>query len=496
MYLGLDLGTSGLKALLCDSAQQPLAVARAAYPIQSPGPGLAEQDPALWIAAARQAVAEIRARVPAVAHDLRAIGLSGQMHGLVALDADGSPLRPAMLWNDSRGEGFLARVRDGFPDLAAITGVGAMTSFTAAKLDWLAENEPACFVAIRKIVLPKDFVRLWLTGDWATDASDAGGTQLFDQGARRWSPEVCAFLGLDPETLPPILEATATAGTLRPAVADALGLPRVPVICGGADAATGALATACVDSRLAMISLGTGALYLAASDAYAPPDNPTLHHFAHCLPGRWYRMAAILGCGSVFDWACALTGAGSPAAALDAIDARGWSGPGPVLMLPYLDGVRTPHGDPRAKGAIFGLDRATDGRDLVQAALEGVCFALADADRVLRASSTVAEVPMVIGGGARSRTWTRMLATVLGRPLAVADGAEGGSALGAVRLAMLGSGLSLAEVAVPPAAHEVAPDRALGPACEDRLAAFRALYPPVAAYGGGEARARSTADQG
>lgn len=485
MYLGLDLGTSGLKALLCDGAQRPLAVARAACPTDTPGPGRAEQDPALWIRAARQAVAEIRARVPAVARDLRAIGLSGQMHSLVALDAADNPLRPAMLWNDARGEGFLARAQADFPELAAITGVGAMTSFTAAKLDWLAAEEPARFAAIRRIVLPKDFLRLWLTGEWATDASDAAGTQIFDQAARRWSHRVCDFLRLDPAVLPPIVEATAATGTLRPAIAAELGLPPVPVICGGGDAATGALATACIDTRLAMISLGTGALYLAASDAYAPPANPTLHHFAHCLPGRWYRMAAILGCGSVIDWACALTGDGSPGDSLDAIDARGWSGPGPVLMLPYLDGVRTPHGDPRARGAVFGLDRAADGRDLIQAALEGVCFALADADRVLHASGTVAEVPMVIGGGARSRTWTRMLATILGRPLAVAEGAEGGSALGAVRLAMLGCGLPIAEVATPPAAREVAPDRALLAACQDRLAAFRALYSPVAAYGSG-----------
>lgn len=495
MYLGLDLGTSGLKAMLCDPAQRPLAVVRAEYPTTTPRPGRAEQAPADWIAATRQAVAEIARLVPAVATGLRAIGLSGQMHSLVALDAADAPLRPAMLWNDARGARFLARAHAEFPALSRITGVGAMTSFTAAKLDWLAAEEPDTFAAIRKIVLPKDFLRLWLTGEWATDASDAAGTQLFDQGARRWSPEVCTFLGLDPEVLPPILEATDTAGTLRASIAAALGLPRVPVICGGADAATGALATACTDAQRAMISLGTGALYLAAGDAYVPPVNPTLHSFAHCLPGRWYRMAALLNCGSAFDWACRLTGLGAPGAVLSAIDAAGWTGPGPVTVLPYLDGVRTPYGDPGTKAAVLGLDRATDRLDLVRATLEGVCFTLADADRVLRASGPVAEVPIVIGGGARSRTWTRMLATILDRPLAIAEGAEGGSALGAVRLALLGTGGSLEEIAEGPAAGEVLPEPGLRAACQDRLAVFREAYGPVAAYGGGEGlRSRTAAE--
>ena len=285
MYLGLDLGTSGLKAMLCDDAQRPLAVARAGYPTAAPGPGLAEQDPAHWIDAARHAIAEIASSVPGVSTELIAIGLSGQMHSLVALGADDVPIRPAMLWNDSRGERFLSRARADFPSLSRITGVGAMTSFTAAKLDWLAMEDPESFASIRKILLAKDFLRLWLTGEWATDASDAAGTQLFDQGRRQWSPEVCRFLGLDPAVLPPILEATDVAGTLRPEVAAELGLPEVRVICGGADAATGGLATACTDDTRAMISLGTGALYLAASGRYVPTANPTLHWFAHCLPG-------------------------------------------------------------------------------------------------------------------------------------------------------------------------------------------------------------------
>lgn len=485
MFIGLDLGTSGLKALLCDETQAVRAVARVGYPMDTRSLGLVEQDCADWIRAVETAMADLRAADPAGMAAVRAIGLSGQMHTLVVLGADDAPLRPAMIWNDVRGVDFVRRAPEVLPDLAAITGVGPMTSFTAAKLDWLARHEPETFAAIRRIVLPKDFVRLWLTGDWATDASDAGGTQLFDQRNRVWSRRVCDHLGLDPAILPPVLEGVAVAGQLRADLAGRFGLPRVPVICGGADAATGALATACADPGRAVISLGTGSVYVTADSAYTPPVNPTIHHFAHCLPGRWYRMAAMLNCGSAFDWACGLVGT-APAEMLARIDAQGWDGPSMVSVLPFLDGVRTPHGDPRTRGAIFGLDRATAPIDLARAVIEGVCFTLADADAALRRSGPVAEVPTLIGGGARSTVWTRMLATVLGRPLAVAVGAEGGSALGAVRIAMLGTGATVGEVILPPPTVEVAPDPRLRAACDDRLAALRALYPAVAGYADGQ----------
>lgn len=233
MFIGLDLGTSGLKALLCDETQAVRAVARVGYPMDTRSLGLVEQDCADWIRAVETAMADLRAADPAGMAAVRAIGLSGQMHTLVVLGADDAPLRPAMIWNDVRGADFVRRAPEVLPDLAAITGVGPMTSFTAAKLDWLARHEPETFAAIRRIVLPKDFVRLWLTGDWATDASDAGGTQLFDQRNRVWSRRVCDHLGLDPAILPPVLEGVAVAGQLRADLAGRFGLPRVPVICGG-----------------------------------------------------------------------------------------------------------------------------------------------------------------------------------------------------------------------------------------------------------------------
>ena len=269
---------------------------------------------------------------------------------------------------------------------------------------------------------------------------------------------------------------------MRADVAQELGLPQVTVIAGGGDAATGALGAAVVDETRTLISLGTGAVVLAGARRYDPPENTSLHHFAHCLPERWYRMAALLNCGSALDWICGLTGAGSSAEALARLDARGWTGPSGAMVLPYLDGVRTPHSDPDVRGAVVGLERSVDGLDLVQAMLEGICFTLADADAALRASGPVAEMPIVIGGGARNATFTRMLATILDRPLAVSVEAEGGSALGAVRLAMIGTGRALEDVAEPPASREVEPDAAQTAACHDRFAAFRELYPAIAQY--------------
>ncbi|WP_036174434.1 xylulokinase [Palleronia rufa] len=467
MYLGLDLGTSGLKALLCGADQRVLAEARADYRADVPAPGLSEQDPAVWVTATRAAVREVAARAPAIRTDLRAIGLSGQMHGLLALGADDRPLRPAILWNDARGGGWAGAAPR---DTLAITGVGPMPSFTAAKLHWLRGAEPAIHAAIATVLLPKDHLRLWLTGDAATDPSDAAGTQLYDQGQGRWSDTMAAAVGLDPSALPPIAGSATVAGRLRRAAAEALDLPCVPVVTGAADTPAGALAVGCTDMRHAMISLGTGALCIAGAEGYVPPADPGLHHFAHALPGRFYRMGAILNAGSALDWAAGVTGQ-TTATALEALAARGWGGPGRVLALPCLDGTRSPVPAPDARAMVLGLGRDTGPLDLMQAMVEGICLSLAEAHDALARGGPVA-TPTVIGGGTRSALWLTILATALGRKIAVADGAAGGSALGAVRLAMLGDGIDPADVLTAPATRPVAPD----PARAAAMAALRDRY--------------------
>ncbi len=475
MYLGLDLGTSGLKALVVDAAGGVLAETRGGYAADRPGPGRSEQDPDIWIDACKRAVAEAREAVPALSRDLRAIGLAGQMHSLVALDGRDRPVRPAILWNDGRGAAWA----DAAPaETAAITGAAPMASFTAAKLHWLAGAEPATLAAIRRILLPKDYLRLWLTGDWATDPSDAAGTQLFDQARLDWSGDMAAAAGIDVAALPPILPSAGAAGRLRKEVAEALGLPAVEVVAGAADTPAGALATGPVEAGRTMISLGTGALCMSASERYAPPDAPGLHHFAHALPGFWYRMGAILNCGSAIDWLSGLLGRPAPEL-LAEIAERDWPGPGRVLALPYLDGARSPRPAPAGRGALLGLGPETDGADLMLAMLEGISLALHEAVAAMERGAPLGR-PLVIGGGTRSELWLRILATVLGREIAVATDATGGTAMGAARLAMLGDGRPAAEVLRGPETRRVAPDEAARPACAAAVERFRAFWPLVA----------------
>ncbi|QFU08640.1 Xylulose kinase [Rhodobacteraceae bacterium THAF1] len=465
MYLGIDLGTSGLKALLCDGAGTVLAEARAGYDADVPGPGLSEQDPQVWAQAMRSAVRELRARVPAVTIDLRCIGLSGQMHGLLALGADDAPLRPAILWNDSRGADWSANAPT---ETLAITGVGPMPSFTAAKLRWLRYAEPLTHRNIARIVLPKDWLRLWMTGEWATDPSDAAGTQLYDQGAGAWSKTMAQAVDLNPDALPPIIASDTIAGQLRPEIARDLGLPVVPVVTGGADTPVGALAVGCTGPEHAMISLGTGALVIAGADSYTAPPVPSVHHFAHALPDRFYRMGALLNAGSALDWVGRVTGQ-TAAALIGTVDTRGWTGPGAVLALPYLDGTRTPQGDGAARAALTGIGRDTGPTDIMAAMMEGVALALADAVDALETTAPVA-TPVVIGGGTRSTAWMSMLATILGRPVEI--GASHGSAMGAVRLAMLSDGVDAAKVLIRPETRTIAPL----PGSTDRIAEARARF--------------------
>ncbi len=482
MYIGLDLGTTALKALLIDDEQRLIASATCSIETRHPAAGWAEQNPSDWIDAARQALARLRDAAPAAFTAARAIGLSGQMHTLVVLDAALKPLRPAILWNDTRGDAWCQTMMRDHPEVAAISGVRPMPSFTAAKAAWLRENEPDCFRATRHILLPKDYLRLWLTGNLATDPSDAGATQLFDQAARRWSPVIAARVGLDEACLPPVLEGSDIAGSLRSELAAEFGLGEIAVVCGGGDAATGALGTGCIEQGAAMLSLGTGAVYLVAQGQFRPLDNDSVHNFAHCLPGKWYHMAAMLNCGSALDWACRILGGRKPAEMLAEIEATR-RGPSSVLFLPYLDGVRTPHCNAGVRGGFFGFERATDPVDLAQAVVEGITFSLADADRTLLAAGNRIEAPLLLGGGAKSAYWSQLIATVLDRPVRRVADAETGSALGACRLAMIGTGAgSPGEICQPPPAEYVEPDPAFTNAYRERLEVFRTMYKSVETY--------------
>jgi len=451
--IGLDVGTSGVKAVAISPEGELLASAEEAYPLSAPHPGWSEQDPEEW----RRAAEACLARLPD-----GPVGLSGQMHGLVVLGEDDRVLRPAILWNDQRTAAECAEIeqRIGLARLIELTGNRALTGFTAPKLLWLARHEPELYARIAHLLLPKDYVRFRLTGERAIDAADASGTLLFDVARRRWSTEVCAALGLPLEWLPAAHESTEIAGAGDQAAA-ALGLGIV---------APGALS----------VVLGTSGVVFAVLPAYAPDAEARVHVFCHAVPDTWHAMGVMLSAAGAAAWLRDVLG--GEYARLDEDAARWAPGAGGLLFAPYLTGERTPHADPNARGAFTGLSARHDRGALWRAMLEGVAFGLRDSLELLRSLGVRPEVGRVSGGGARSSLWLQIVASVLDLPLELTASQEG-SAFGAAMLAGVRAG-TFAD------AHEAAarcvrvhgrvdPDPAWASAYDDAYGRYRMLYPTL-----------------
>ncbi|KQN29645.1 xylulokinase [Sphingomonas sp. Leaf38] len=474
MFLGIDIGTSGVKAVVLDTHGSVVGQGTAALTVQRPHPLWSEQDPDAWWQATTAAVQAID---PSVRRSVRGVGLAGQMHGATLLDADDRPLRPAILWNDGRSFAQCAALERAVPDLRAIAGNIAMPGFTAPKLLWVREHEPDVFAKIATVLLPKDYVRLLMTGDKASDLSDSAGTLWLDVDGRCWSDALLGACGLTQAQMPRLYEGTQITGTLTAAVAELWGMRQVPVAAGGGDNAAGAVGVGVVADGDALLSLGTsGVIFVATSDFRPNPDR-AVHAFCHALPGMWHQMSVHLSAASCIDWVARITGA---AGAADLFARAEAAGPacGPELFLPYLSGERTPHNDPEVRGAFLRLDNDTDAGRLSQAVLEGVAFALADGLDVLREAGTVVERLAVIGGGARSRYWGEVIAAAMEVELVYLEGGEVGPALGAARLAQLGvDGGDPADICVaPPVSHSIVPDPALVSALAEKKAAFRHAY--------------------
>ena len=474
MYLGIDLGTSGVKAIVVDRGQAVRAAFTAPLTVSRPRPLWSEQDPAAWWQATDTAVRAVLRHVDSRA--VEAIGLSGQMHGATLLAADDAVLRPAILWNDGRSEKACRQLTEREPRLPAITGNLAMPGFTAPKLVWVAEHEPEIFARVARVLLPKDYLRLRLTGEYLSDRSDSAGTLWLDVARRDWSEEILAASGLTRTAMPGLVEGSEPAGILRPAVAEAWGLARIPVAGGAGDQAAGAIGAGVIDGRRASLSLGTSGVLFVADDEYRANPERAVHSFCHCLPGTWHRMSVILSAASCLAWAAPLLGFGDVPALLDAIEAE--DTPADVLFLPYLSGERTPHNDASAKGVFFGLHHDTTPATLGRAVLEGVAYAFADARDVLFDRDGAPAEIAVIGGGSRSGLWGRILASVLDQELTYRTAAEVGPALGAARLARLAvTGESPSDVATPPPATDVvSPDARLRATYAEGLPRYRALY--------------------
>jgi len=480
MYLGLDCGTSGLKALLIDESGQPVASAARSYSPKRPRAGWSEQNPDDWLAAMAGAITEIRDAAGKAVGDLRAIGFSGQMHGAVLLDRAMKPVRPAILHNDGRAFLEAAELARDYPDLAKIAGVKPMPGFTGPKLKWIARNEPHYRRLINSLLSPKDYLRLSLAGERGSDMSDAAGTWLFDEARRAWSPEAFAACEADPAWAPPLFEGSAPVGRIRPEAADALGLPRgVLLAAGGGDAAVGAIGLGAIAPGEAFISLGTATQLIVATDRYLSAPEQLVHAFAHALPNRWYAMAAMLNGAGALAFAGRLLGA-SPDA-LESEAAAGYPGPGALLFLPYLSGERTPLDDPYARGVLFGMTETTSRADVARAVMEGVALTLAEARDSLSLAGAEIERVGLTGGGAKSALWTRMIAASTGFTVVRMKGGETGPAYGAARLArMAATGEPPEAVCKKPEIADVTePDPKLAALFSRQRERFKALYEAV-----------------
>jgi xylulokinase len=438
VYLGIDLGTSAVKAVLVDDDGSVVAQSDASVQSEQPEPGWWEQDPAQWIQAVSTAVESIGHLDRDALHATRAIGLSGHKTGLVALGADQAPLMPAIIWRDQRSAAEARWLHERMPEIQRIAGAAPAPAFIAPKLRWLAIHRPEIYGSLAHVLLPKDYVRLHLTGELATDLSDASLTLCLDEEKRAWSPSLIAKFGFSPSWFPRALEGTERSGSLRSDIATKWGLKAgIPVAAGGGDNACAALAGGIHRPGTAQINLGTGSSLLSVLDQYSPPTDPSVGVACHCVPGRWHLTAIVLSAASCLTWLASVSGCSVPILFEEMAARRNASQHQPPWFLPYLVGERTPHNDSDARGVFFGLNPKTERADLAYSVVEGVSFAVADAWAVLESGSPPITEVQVVGGGASSSSWMQILASVLGHRLTVLPHSEVGSAYGAASLGRL-----------------------------------------------------------
>ncbi|MBL0371737.1 xylulokinase [Rhizobium sp. KVB221] len=481
MYLGLDLGTSGVKAMLMDGNQKIIGAAHGALDVSRPHSGWSEQVPADWIRATEEAIAGLQAAHPSELAAVKGIGLSGQMHGATLLDKHDQVLRPCILWNDTRSHREAAAL-DADPRFRAITGNIVFPGFTAPKLSWVRNNEPEIFKQIRWVLLPKDYLRLWLSGEHMSEMSDSAGTSWLDTGTRKWSSGLLAATDLEEKQMPDLVEGTDSAGTLSHELAAKWGMGRGVVIAGGAgDNAASACGMGTVSEGAAFVSLGTSGVLFAANSSYLPNPESAVHAFCHALPNTWHQMGVILSATDALNWYSGITG--KYAADLTQELGDGLRAPGPVSFLPYLSGERTPHNDAAIRGVFAGLGHESERAVLTQAVLEGVSFAFRDNFEALKSAGTSISRVTAIGGGSRSLYWLKSIATALGVPVDIPADGDFGAAFGAARLGLIAeSGADPVAVCTPPeTSRTIEPDLALTAEYEAAYQRYRSLYPAIAA---------------
>jgi len=477
MYLGIDLGTSSVKALLMDGDHGIVASATADLEVSRPQSGWSEQAPADWISATEAAMDGLKAQSDL--SGVKGIGLSGQQHGATLLDAEDRPLRPCILWNDGRSTVEAAEL-DANQIVREKTGNVILPGYTSPKLRWVQANEPDIFAKTAKVLLPKDYLRLWLTGDYVSDMSDASGTGWLEVAKRDWATDVLAVSDLGLEHMPRLVEGTEVSGQLRSELASRWGISGNPVVAGGGgDNAASAAGVGVVKDNTAFVSLGTSGVFFVSNDQFRPNAESAVHAFCHALPGIWHQMGVILSAAAALEWLSEITG--KSAAELTNSLGEGLRAPSPVKFLPYLAGERTPHKDSTLRGAFAGLDLATGVDDLTQAVLEGVAFAFVDSRDVLAEAGTKMTSALAVGGGSRSNYWLKVIATALNMPIHVPAAGDIGAAFGAARLGLIAAEGAdpLTVLNQPPIEHTIEPDPDLADAFADAILPWRALTPAI-----------------
>ena len=472
MFIGLDLGTSSLKGLVIDDAQNIFAESIVPLQVNRLHDGWSEQAPQDWLDAV-EAVMEALAKQVDLS-GVRAIGLSGHMHGATLLDVSDAVLRPCILWNDIRSADEAAKL-DADPMFRRLTGNIVFPGFTAPKLSWVRTHEPDLFEQVAKVLLPKDYLRLWLSGEHVAEMSDAAGTSWLDVGKRDWSDDLLAATGLTRSHMPRLVEGSEASGTLRAALASRWGLRANVIIAGGGgDNAASAIGVGVVKGGDAFVSLGTSGVLFAATDAYQPDAASAVHSFCHAVPDTWHQMGVILAASDAMSWFGRVLGAAPEdmTAGLGPLQA-----PSNTLFLPYLGGERTPHNDSVIRASFLNLDHGTDRHALTRAVIEGVTFAVRDSFDALTSTGTKIERLLAVGGGSKSEYWVQAIATALGLPISIPVSGDFGGAFGAARLGMMAAGGSVLDVATAPKiARVVDPVMALQDDFLSGLTSYRAAY--------------------
>ncbi len=478
MFIGIDIGTSSVKAILLGEDQSLIASATAELTVERPHPGWSEQDPDSWWTACQTVLDALKAQAPRQMAAVKGIGLSGHMHGATLLDSAGNPLRPCILWNDGRSGKQCAELEASEPKFLTLGGNRVMPGFTAPKLQWVRENEPETFARTEMVLLPKDYVRFKLTGDYVGDMSDSAGTLWLDVARRDWSDELLAATGLSRKNMPRLVEGSESSGTLKPELCARWGFGAAPVVAGGGgDNAASACGVGAVEPGSAFVSLGTSGVLFVTNDRFSPNVESAVHAFCHAVPDTWHQMGVILSATDSLNW-LARTLKKAPSKLTGALTSV--NGPSPVSFLPYLGGERTPHNDVGIRAGFFGISHETDDAVLTHAVLDGVAFALKDCLEALSVAGTKVERVLAVGGGSRSEVWLEIIASLLNVTVDVPVDGDFGASLGAARLGQAAAlGTTEGIFAKPALKASIDPVPALTESYAEGYGRWRKLYPAL-----------------